>query len=404
MIAKIAWKNIWRNKLRSGVVIGAIAFGLVGAIFIGSLSKGMMTDMVQSMINDRIGHIQIHDPNYILNHEIEFRYDETSINEFLKNDSRIEGFTSRISLDAIGQTAISTRGIKLTGVNPEAENQVINIKSKLIEGSFFEAGDKRAIVIGQKLADTLNLKLGSKLITTLADLNGQVVSMNFKITGIYSTNNITNDLMNVYVDINKLRNMISFQAQESNEVALRVKNLDDIKAVQSDLKAQFKNLEIRTWEEVEPAIAASTASMDIYLFVIVGIVLLALAFGIINTMLMAILERNKEICMLRACGMKKWNVMSMIVFETIFMTMLGGLIGNAISYIIIGITGAQGITFKSFEEGFASMGVSATVHPQIDSIYYFYFTLLVFLTATVSSIFPTRRALKMNVAKTINSH
>ena len=404
MIFKIAWKNIWRNKLRSGVVIGAIAFGLIGAIFIGALTVGMMSDMTQSMINDRIGHIQIHNPSYPLNNEIEFRFDERKINKTLQNDSRIEGYSSRISLDAIAQTAISSRGITLTGVDPEAENSVTFIKSKLIEGSYFESGDQRAIVIGQKLADTLNLKLGSKIISTLADINGQVVSMNFKIKGIYKTNNITNDLTNVYVDIKKLRSIISFQSFESNEIAIRLNDMNEIESVQNDLKGKFIDLEIRSWSEVEPAIAASAASMDVYLFVIVAIVLLALAFGIINTMLMAILERSKEICMLRACGMKKWNVMSMIVLETIFMTMLGGFIGNVISFIIISITGAHGITFKSFEEGFSSMGISATIHPQIEPINYLYFTLLVFLTATISSIFPTRRALKMNVAKTINSH
>jgi putative ABC transport system permease protein len=404
MIAKIAWKNIWRNKLRSSVVIGAIVFGLTGAIFIGSLTIGMMSDMVQSMINDRLGHIQIHNPSFILNQEVEFRFDDSKITDFLSKDTRIEGYTNRVSLEAIGQTALAVRGITLTGINPESENRVTNIKSKIIDGDFFEAGNKRAIVISKKLADTLDLKLGSKLISTFTDINGQVTSMNYRISGIYKTNNSMNDLVNVYVDINGLRKMIAFNKNESNEIAIRVKNTDQIDSVKEDLKELYGKLSVRRWEEVAPGVAASSGSMDTYLFIIIIIVLLALAFGIINTMLMAILERNKEICMLRACGMKKKNVMLMIIYETIFMTMLGGMVGNIIGFIIVQTTGSTGIIFSSFKEGFESVGVSATIHPQIDSVYYLYFTILVFITSIFASIFPAKKALKMNIAQTINSH
>jgi len=213
-----------------------------------------------------------------------------------------------------------------------------------------------------------------------------------------------NDLVNVYVDIEGLRKMIAFNENESNEIAIRLKKTEDIDAVKNDLKLAFPNLAIRKWEEVAPGVAASSGSMNTYLFVIIIIVLLALAFGIINTMLMAILERNKEICMLRACGMKKRHVMLMIIYETIFMTMLGGLIGNIIGFGVVQITGVTGITFGSFKEGFESVGVSATVHPQIEPIYYLYFTILVFITAIIASIFPAKKALKMNIAQTLNSH
>jgi ABC-type antimicrobial peptide transport system permease subunit len=143
--------------------------------------------------------------------------------------------------------------------------------------------------------------------------------------------------------------------------------------------------------------------MNIYLFVIIGFILFALAFGIINTMLMAILERTKELGMLMAIGMNKKRVFSMIMMETVFLTMVGAIIGILIGGLLVGITGKTGLDFSAFSDGFESMGWAAIVYPTIDSFFFFSIVALVIITGILSSIIPARKALSLNPVEAIRS-
>ena len=149
-----------------------------------------------------------------------------------------------------------------------------------------------------------------------------------------------------------------------------------------------------TWKELAPDAGMMADIMQFYYYMIMGIIFFALAFGIINTMLMAILERVKELGMLMAIGMKKLQVFTMIMLETIFLTLTGSVVGMALGGLIINITGKTGLNFSSVEEGFEAMGWSAIVYPDIEISFFFGVTLMVIIVAILSSIIPARKALK----------
>ncbi|MDR2409657.1 MAG: FtsX-like permease family protein, partial [Bacteroidales bacterium] len=143
--------------------------------------------------------------------------------------------------------------------------------------------------------------------------------------------------------------------------------------------------------------------MNLYSFIFVGIIMFALAFGIINTMLMAILERTKELGMLMAIGMNRKKVFSMIMIETIFLTIVGAIAGMVAGWILIQITGKTGLNFSSVGEGLESVGWSAIVYPTIDAFFFFGITLLVIVTGIISSIIPARKALNLNPVEAIRT-
>ena len=126
------------------------------------------------------------------------------------------------------------------------------------------------------------------------------------------------------------------------------------------------------------------------------LILAALAFGIVNTMLMAVLERTRELGMLAAIGMNRRRIFMMIMLESIFLSFVGGVAGMAVSGIVIAITGSTGINLVKYSEGMEAFGYSAHLYPSIDAQFFVTLTILIVLTGIVSAIYPARKALKLN--------
>ena len=152
---------------------------------------------------------------------------------------------------------------------------------------------------------------------------------------------------------------------------------------------------VSTWKELAPDAAMMNDYMIMYYFVFIGIVMLALAFGIINTMMMTIMERTKELGMLMAIGMNRKRVFSMIMMETIFLTLVGAVAGMLSGYLIVEALGKTGIHFSTWGEGFEAIGFAAIVYPVIKPGFFIIITLIVIVTAIVSSLWPARKALKL---------
>jgi len=161
------------------------------------------------------------------------------------------------------------------------------------------------------------------------------------------------------------------------------------------------DIESASWKELNPTLKVTESTMSMFNYIIIGVVLLALVFGIVNTMLMVILERTKEIGMLTALGLSNVKIALMIVSETIFLCLVGAAIGNLLSFLSISWYGKQGIHFEQFKDGFEQYGMSAEVFPAIDHQMYFTITLLVIFTAIFASIFPIIRAFKLDPAAAI---
>jgi ABC-type antimicrobial peptide transport system permease subunit len=161
-------------------------------------------------------------------------------------------------------------------------------------------------------------------------------------------------------------------------------------------------MDVQTWDEIMPEAGMYSSAMNYYLFIFMIIILLALGFGIVNTMLMAVLERIKELGMLMAIGMNKRRVFSMIMLETVFLGMTGAIIGMAISYGLIWYTGRTGLDLTSlYQEGFEAIGFSPMIYPTIGWESFIQLIFLVVLTGVLAAIYPARKAMKLNPSEAL---
>jgi ABC-type antimicrobial peptide transport system permease subunit len=220
---------------------------------------------------------------------------------------------------------------------------------------------------------------------------------------VYKTDNLVFDQTNAFVRKDELARLTGLSATDCHEIGVLLHDEDQVKPTQAAIKEAFPALSVMNWLEISPDAGMLTKYMDLYYYILMGFILFALAFGIINTMLMAILERTKELGMLMAIGMSRKRIFYMIMLETIFLTLVGALFGMALGWLAVTISGHTGLDFSVVGEGFEAMGWSAVVYPSITPDFFFGVTLLVIATGILSSILPARKALSLIPVDAIKS-
>ncbi|MBI9066300.1 MAG: FtsX-like permease family protein [Salinivirgaceae bacterium] len=472
MITSISWKNVWRNKSRSMIVIGAVTLGTLSGVFVAGMMKGWVDQRIHSAIHTEVSHIKMQHPEYLNNEEIKYTIPNYSeIENYLNNSENVKAWTKHTKIMAMAATSRGNTGVMLKGINPDEEKRVSDLYTNIVKGggNYFESEFKNPIVISEKTADQLRLinyqitdnlidtlkllkvkdhtieslasikdkrfitekkfksaleeilhkneirvhgpvimqmakhyKVKSKIVFTFSGSNGEMSYQSFRVVGVYKTANTMFDQMNAFVIADDLAKVAGFEPNKYHEINMIINEESvDIKDFSQTLAEKFSETNVMTWKELAPDAGMMADFMQVYYYIIMGVIFFALAFGIINTMLMAILERIKELGMLMAIGMNKKRVFNMIMLETVFLTLTGSVVGMILGAITIGITGRVGLNFSSVQEGFEAFGWSALVYPSIELSFFFGVTLMVIAIGILASIIPARKALKLNPVEAI---
>lgn len=406
MIWSVAWRNIWRNKVRSGVVLTAIALGIFAGVFSMAFMRGMADQRLESAIMTEISHIQIHTSEFVDVNDIQHYFtnskkvlEKTSDNEGVKSVSR------RIIVNAIINSAEKGGGVKLVGIEPEREKTVTNLHEKLISGNYLESMKRsKPILLGKKLAEKLGVEKGSKVVAGIVDVEGTPLYYQFRVASVYDVVSSPYEEGTAFVRYSDLQDITKLPEGSAHEIAVLLENKEISKNVKSDLKDLLPELKIQHWKEIMPELSYLTESMNLYMYIFIMIILLALGFGIVNTMLMVVLERIKELGMLMAVGMNKVRVFTMIMLETVFLCLTGGVLGVIIGSAVSLYFANKGLDLSGlYGEGLSAIGYDSVIFTTLSSDMIFITVSLVILTGMLSSIYPAFKALKLNPATAIRT-
>jgi len=473
MIGSIAWKNVWRNKKRSLVVIVAVTLGIIAGVLLIGIMEGWTKQRLHNAIYNEVSHIQIHNNEYIKNEEINLTVsnpDETI--HSIDSLKEISGWVKRTKLIAMANTPWANTGVIIYGVDAEKEKRITEIYREIVPegGRYLDNQSPGDILISDKTAEILKLKqymvtdstieslkrekvpgsviakletlkdtrfrspkdfrealrqkfnkktldrygllmtdkaldyrIRNKVQITCSDKEGNPVQGIFRVCGIYKTTNTGFDQVAVFVNDKELAKLYGGNEILTHEIAILLDDIDDAGMVREKLSRISGDNSVRTWKELAPDAALLNDFMILYYFIFIGIIMLALAFGIINTMLMAILERTKELGMLMAIGMNRKRIFTMIMLETIFLTMAGAVVGIFSGWAISAALGKTGIHFSGWGEGFEAIGFAARVYPVVTLEFFVFTAIMVIATAIISSIWPARKALKLNPVEALRT-
>jgi putative ABC transport system permease protein len=404
MISSFAWRNLWRNKLRSLIIIVALTLGIFAGIFLISFTNGMVNDRIRSIIGLEMSHIQIHQPGFLDNNQFNLLINHAdSLTKIIRETPDVVAVSKRLIISSMVSSAEAGAGIRVTGVDPADERKVTLLSSKIIEGKYLDETAKNPVVISESLARKLKVRLKNKIIITVQDVNMNITAGAFRITGIYNTDNLMFDEANVFVNNGDLCRLTGLKRSVAHEIAVLLNNNDKTKVVEKIISEQFPDLEAKDWQVLSPEAGYLVSAMNQYMYIFIIIILLALCFGIINTMLMVIMERVRELGMLMAIGMNRSRVFTMIMLETVYLSLTGGVLGIIFGYGISKYLGHTGINLYFWKDAFAKLGYPSLVYPVIDSGTLVITAIMVIIAGILSSLYPAYRALRLNPSEAIRS-
>ncbi len=404
MLWSVAWRNIWRSKVRSLVIISALTTGILAGVFTWALYEGMVIQRINSAIKTEASHIQLHHKKYLENPDVNFFINNSNvIREKIDSMAGVKAVTDRVVVNSMIASAETGSGVQVVGIVPENEKQVTNLYEKIVDGEYFEGVRRNPIVIGKKMAEKLNVNVRSKLVLTMQQMDGEITRAQFKVAGIYKISNSMYEEITVFVRKTDLTQLIGMDNTSGHEIAVLLEDDRTYNEMQNKLSAVYKNLDVKSWKEIMPEVSLVEESMDISMYLILGIILFALLFGIINTMLMAVLERVKELGMLMAVGMNKIRVFIMIMLETLFLAFTGSIIGIVLGYIFTVLLMKTGIDLSAWSEAYAKLGYDTVIYPVPDVLIAVKVTIMVFVTGLIAAIYPAVKALKLKPAEALRT-
>jgi len=406
----VAWRNLWRQGRRTWLTASAMAVGMALCMGMIAMTDGMYVQMVDVLVGQNLGHVQVHHPDYPGKKSMyDTIHDVDPLLANMDEQPHMESATARLFAHglAVGGGSSggaaedeSAVGARLMGVHPEREHAVTHIGDRISEGRFIESGGQSEAVIGVKLADTLSIGVGDEILVMTQAADGSLANDFWTVVGIAKTGSSGLDRSGIWVDLPDLQAFLALDGQAHEIVAIA----DDAEfsgslAEAVALISAAADLLVRPWFEADPDTAKMLAMQDASAFMLLGIVFSVAALGILNTMLMAVFERTRELGVLKALGLKPTRLMSLVILESLFLAavanVLGLLLGGLFDYYIV----TQGVDFStSSGEGLAYEGV--ILNPVIYGVVRVWpiglAVVSVFFVSALAAVWPAFRAARLS--------
>ena len=403
VILRLSWRNLWRNHRRTAIMLGAISVGVWAMIFMTALMRGMVDDMIAQGIRDLPGHIQIQHPD--------FRDDPSVANSIAEpggallaalEHPTVRRWASRIKVPAVIASERENRGIYLIGIDPAAEAEISGLPARLREGRFLESLDDQGLVVGAELASRLETRLGKRVVVTSQDPDNNLRERGFRIVGIYQAELPALEETRVYAARHTLQALLGLENRVSQVVIVDA-DYRDVEALYRRLgQATPAELEILPWYEIDTYLAAMFDMMDGFVLVWVIIIFLALSFGLVNTLVMAIFERVREIGLIQALGMRPSLIVYQILLESLLLLSIGLAIGNALAVLTV-VPLKDGLDVSIVAEGMAMMGAGSILYPNLTLHDMLLANGVVIVLGILTSILPAWRASRLDPVRALKS-
>ena len=402
MLLRLAWKNIWRSRSRSLVVMGSVTVGVWALLFGTGFMNGFLVGYMANVINHDISHIQVHHPKFKNDFDIKYYipngHDKTAA---VSRWPEVQAATDRMLVTGMISSARKAAGIQIRGIIPDREAAVTRLDSLVAEGGYFTGIKRNPMLLGAKLAENLGVKVRSKVVLTFNDAHGNITAAAFRVAGIVKSSSVAINEHYVFVRQQDLQPLLGL-GDQVHEIAILAQPRANLQELVQRYQAAYPEDMAETWKEISPELAVMNEMYGNMLYLLMGIILTALIFGIVNTMLMAVLERHRELGMLMAVGMSKRRVFGMIMSETVMLGLAGAPLGLLLGWTTVSYYADQGVDLTKYSEGLAAFGYSSILYPYVAPEVYGIITIGVFITALLAAIYPARKAIKLNPVEALH--
>ncbi len=406
LFLRIAWRNITRNQRRTSITLAAIASGLAAIIVFFGLSNGFHDQWITNSVRVYTGHIVVFAENY---------RDERNLNRAISDiddlTARLEGLpgveavTPRIHINGLVSTARNSSVAVIRAVDPIRETQINGLRERIIVGSYFEDDAHRQILLGHKMAERLNAGPGEKIVLMVQAADGSIGAELFRLQGIFRLGAVDLDGSLAIIGLADGQNLAAMD-NKVTEAVLILSSPSEVATTAGVLAAELagSGYEILQWDELMPQAKEMIALSNVFTYILLVIILIVVSLGILNTMLMSIMERTREFGIMRALGTRPAQIVRLVLLEAVCLGVLGAALGVLLGIVINGFLGAGGIDLSRWSGAMDLISslkpvIYPTIHPGRVAIA----ALAAFMTTLLAAIYPAARAARLSPADAIRS-
>lgn len=401
---KMAFRNIFRQKRRTILTGSSMLVGyFLAVVFIG-WSEGSYNSIIKAFTGNELGHIQIHRESYLDRPSLYKTIDDLlRLGEILNQTEGIQSWTPRLFSAGLASVGEKSAGVQIIGIDPEKETAATNFDKKIIQGRSFSPTPAHEAIIGKGLAEILDAAINDKIVIISQGADGSIANDLYTIIGISSSGNDISDRMSFHLHLKDAQDLLVLDGRV-HEIAVTVDKLDSVSKITRNIRERFDDpeLEVEPWQvfakSFYQAMQADKQGMWIMLVIVVFIV----AVGVLNTVLMAVLERRREYGLLKAVGTKPRAIIKVVLLEVTILAVFSILLGAVLGFGANSLLSTHGIKFG---EGFTYGGMRFdTMYSEVNTKSFIIPAVTVLLCSTLVSLYPSFKAARTEPARTMRMH
>ena len=405
MYFKLAWRNMWRSRRRTLITISSIFFAVIFAILMRVAIVGLFDKLIADTVSLSSGYIQVHHSGYWENRSVDSTFEESpKLMAILSREKEITTWTPRLESFGLASSGDRTKGIMVTGIDPEKENSVSNLAKKIIAGKYLTNND-HGIILAEGLAAYLKLKVNDTVILIGQGYEGNMASGKYAVRGIAKLGIPEMNKGMAWLPMAGAQNFLSTGPRYTS-ISLLINNQGQLDELKHIIIKQTKGAgyEVMTWKEMIPELDQLFQAKMAQNVIMSGVLYLVIAFGIFGTILMMLNERLHEFGILIAIGMKKKLLAGVVVIEMALMSVVGVVLGAVCIYPVvlyyhnhpIRLSGDMGKSTESYN-------IEPVIQMSVHISHFIIQGYVVLMIAIVLSLYAIFKIYKIKVIEAINS-
>lgn len=404
IFARIAMRGLARNPRRAVLTVSATAFGLAAFVFLLSFVQGYLSQLVENSTGYITGDIQIQHERFRDDMAPEYALPaRTDLLDMIRSHAGVAAAAPRVQAQVLISSPVKSQIVALIGIEPPAESRVTFIDRTVREGRWLRSGADREVAIGHKLAADLGIRLGEKLVVMTQALDGSLASGAFRVAGIYETESPAFDGAFAFVTLPAAQSLLGLGSRVST-VALRLQDRGQAEVIAAKLTEQIgmRAISAQSWHKLLPEVAQMIDYVRMNLRLIIGIVFGVVAIGVMNTLLMAVMERIREFGIMMALGTRPAAIVRVVVYEAIVLTVIGMIAGYLAGAAIVLYYASAGIDLSRYAAGITTIpGLTGLIYPELATASVVFPAATLFVLSLAATLYPAWKAARLNPVEAI---
>ena len=402
-LLQLAWRNLWRNPRRTLIAMTAIGLGYAMLLFVACLMDGLRQQMVESGTDLVLSDVEVHAPGYYPDRPTQQTLggrngtDVSALLAAITTNPRVQAASPRVYGYGLVSATHQSAGAQLLGVVPDQEQKITMLQTRMVKGSYLTGRIPKGVVMGDKLAATIGVEVGSEIVLLTPAADGSTGNDLYTVAGLFHTGLDAMDRGLVLMSLASLQELLRLPPGRIHEVGIKLHDITTATTTAAALEAQLSKtlpVRVRAWPELAPELADYVQFNRRITFILFSIFFLLAVMGIVNTMLMAIIERTRELGMLMAVGMRPDQVVGLIVTEAASLAGASLVLGGALAVPLLWYLQVHGLNMggNGGAVSLAGVVVGPLWYGRQDFTVYTQAALGLAVTALLSALYPALRA------------